>query len=181
MGVVRRGPLDQHEMWLARKAVLACVVSEGNPRVLLDPVELATEAQRRGETDRPGIPIAQADRGDRGDDCTPRRRHVCKRRGEVATDDFVIDIRPHALTLSERAHHPDTGTVRTRTPTRDRSGRGRQENARVRSNLGAAIYGLITVGALMAAESAGRETYGETVAAVALAAICLVRSEAPNS
>ncbi|HEX4110007.1 MAG TPA: hypothetical protein VHX88_17865 [Solirubrobacteraceae bacterium] len=38
-------------------------------------------------------------------------------------------------------------------------------------NLGAAIYGAITVGALLAAESAKRETYGETVAAVGLALV----------
>ena len=36
------------------------------------------------------------------------------------------------------------------------------------SNLGAAIYGLITVGALLAAESAGSETYAETIGAVVL-------------
>ena len=38
-------------------------------------------------------------------------------------------------------------------------------------NLGAAIYGLIIVSALIAAESAGHETYGKTVGAVALALI----------
>lgn len=37
-------------------------------------------------------------------------------------------------------------------------------------NLGSGIYGLITAGALMAAESARSETYAETIAAVALAA-----------
>ena len=36
-------------------------------------------------------------------------------------------------------------------------------------NPGAVVYGTITVGALLAAESAGRETYGETVGAVLLA------------
>jgi hypothetical protein len=36
------------------------------------------------------------------------------------------------------------------------------------SDLSAAIYGLMTVGALLAAESAGSETYGETVGAVAI-------------
>ena len=35
-------------------------------------------------------------------------------------------------------------------------------------NLGAAVYGLITVGALLAAESALHETYGETVVAAVL-------------
>jgi hypothetical protein len=34
------------------------------------------------------------------------------------------------------------------------------------TNLGAAIYGLVTIGALLAAESAQRETYAETVGAV---------------
>ena len=34
------------------------------------------------------------------------------------------------------------------------------------SNLGAAIYGLVTVGALLAAESTQRETYSATVGAV---------------
>jgi hypothetical protein len=38
-----------------------------------------------------------------------------------------------------------------------------------RYNLGSAVYGLITVSAVIAAESAGQETYGETVAGVALA------------
>lgn len=36
------------------------------------------------------------------------------------------------------------------------------------SDLSAAIYGLMTVGALLAAESAGSETYAETVGAVAI-------------
>ena len=36
------------------------------------------------------------------------------------------------------------------------------------SDLSAAIYGLMTVGALLAAESANRETYVETVIAVAI-------------
>ena len=36
------------------------------------------------------------------------------------------------------------------------------------SNLGAAIYGLITVGALLAAETAQSETYAETVVAVVI-------------
>lgn len=36
------------------------------------------------------------------------------------------------------------------------------------SDLGAAIYGLMTVGALLAAESAGNETYAETVIAVVI-------------
>jgi hypothetical protein len=36
-------------------------------------------------------------------------------------------------------------------------------------NLGSAVYGLITVSALIAAESAAQETYGETVAGVVLA------------
>ena len=40
-------------------------------------------------------------------------------------------------------------------------------------NLGSAVYGLISVGALLAAESASRESYGETVGAVALAAVLL--------
>ncbi|HTX32672.1 MAG TPA: hypothetical protein VMD09_14915 [Solirubrobacteraceae bacterium] len=38
-------------------------------------------------------------------------------------------------------------------------------------NVGSAVYGLITVGALLAAESALHETYGETVAAVVLTLI----------
>jgi hypothetical protein len=41
----------------------------------------------------------------------------------------------------------------------------------VADRLGTAIYGAITVGALLAAESAQRETYGATVAAVAVATI----------
>jgi hypothetical protein len=41
----------------------------------------------------------------------------------------------------------------------------------MRTNLGAAVYGAITVGALLAAESARRENYGETVGAVALAMV----------
>jgi hypothetical protein len=41
----------------------------------------------------------------------------------------------------------------------------------VRSNLGSAIFGLITMGALIAAESALAETYAETVGAVALSAL----------
>jgi hypothetical protein len=36
-------------------------------------------------------------------------------------------------------------------------------------NLGAAVYGTILVGALLAAESAAHETYGETIVAVLLA------------
>jgi hypothetical protein len=44
---------------------------------------------------------------------------------------------------------------------------------RVPSNLGATIYGLLAVGALFAAESARRETYGETVAAVAVASVLI--------
>jgi hypothetical protein len=36
-------------------------------------------------------------------------------------------------------------------------------------NIGAAVYGLITVGALLAAEGTSRESYGDTVAAVAVA------------
>ena len=40
-----------------------------------------------------------------------------------------------------------------------------------RYNLGSAVYGLITVSALIAAESAGQETYGETVGGVALAMV----------
>lgn len=36
-------------------------------------------------------------------------------------------------------------------------------------NAGAVVYGIITVGALLAAESAKRETYPDTVAAVAIA------------
>jgi hypothetical protein len=40
-----------------------------------------------------------------------------------------------------------------------------------RYNLGSAVYGLITVSALIAAESAGQETYAETVAGVALAMV----------
>jgi hypothetical protein len=39
------------------------------------------------------------------------------------------------------------------------------------ANIGAVVYGVIAVGALLAAESAQRETYGETVAAIALAAV----------
>jgi hypothetical protein len=41
----------------------------------------------------------------------------------------------------------------------------------VQANLSGAIYGTITVGALLAAESAQRETYAETIGAVALALI----------
>jgi hypothetical protein len=36
-------------------------------------------------------------------------------------------------------------------------------------NAGAAVYGTITVGAILAAESAGSETYGDTVGAVSVA------------
>ena len=38
-----------------------------------------------------------------------------------------------------------------------------------RYNLGSGVYGLLTVSVLIAAESASRETYAETVGAVALA------------
>jgi hypothetical protein len=38
-------------------------------------------------------------------------------------------------------------------------------------NLAAAIYGLLAVSALLAAETPGRETYGETAGAVALACV----------
>ena len=41
----------------------------------------------------------------------------------------------------------------------------------MQANLSGAIYGTITVGALLAAESAQRETYAETIGAVALALI----------
>jgi len=41
----------------------------------------------------------------------------------------------------------------------------------VLSNPGGLVYGTITVGALLAAESAQRETYGETVAAVVIALV----------
>jgi hypothetical protein len=41
----------------------------------------------------------------------------------------------------------------------------------VLSNPGGLVYGTITVGALLAAESAQRETYGETVAAVLIALV----------
>ncbi len=44
-------------------------------------------------------------------------------------------------------------------------------DARPPFNVRASVYGLITVGAVLAAESASRETYGETVGAVALALI----------
>jgi hypothetical protein len=40
-----------------------------------------------------------------------------------------------------------------------------------RYNLGSGVYGLITVSVVIAAESASRETYGETVAAVVLALV----------
>ncbi len=40
-----------------------------------------------------------------------------------------------------------------------------------RYNLGSAVYGLITISALIAAESAAQETFGETVAGVALAMV----------
>lgn len=39
----------------------------------------------------------------------------------------------------------------------------------MRLNLGGGVYGTITVGALLAAESSARETYAETIAAVVLA------------
>jgi hypothetical protein len=42
-------------------------------------------------------------------------------------------------------------------------------NAPMLVNPGAVVYGTITVGALLASESANRETYADTVAAVALA------------
>jgi hypothetical protein len=42
-------------------------------------------------------------------------------------------------------------------------------NAPMLPNPGAVVYGIITVGALLAAESAKRETYVDTVAAVAIA------------
>jgi hypothetical protein len=38
-------------------------------------------------------------------------------------------------------------------------------------NLGGAVYGTILVGALLAAESSGRETYGETIGGVAVAIV----------
>lgn len=41
------------------------------------------------------------------------------------------------------------------------------------SNLGAAIYGLLAVGALLAAESATRETYVDTIAAVTVASLLI--------
>jgi hypothetical protein len=41
----------------------------------------------------------------------------------------------------------------------------------MRANSAGAIYGTITVGALLAAESAQRETYAETIGAVALAMV----------
>jgi hypothetical protein len=45
------------------------------------------------------------------------------------------------------------------------------EDARPPFNVRASVYGLITVGAVLAAESATRETYAETVLAVVLALI----------
>jgi hypothetical protein len=50
-------------------------------------------------------------------------------------------------------------------------GARRRENTNVPTNFRAAIYGLITVGALVAADSARRATYGKTVGAVVLALI----------
>jgi hypothetical protein len=47
------------------------------------------------------------------------------------------------------------------------------DDALPKYNLGSAVYGLISVGALLAAESASRESYGETVGAAALAAVLL--------
>lgn len=45
------------------------------------------------------------------------------------------------------------------------------EDARPPFNVRASVYGLLTVGAVLAAESASRETYAETVGAVVLALI----------
>ncbi len=42
---------------------------------------------------------------------------------------------------------------------------------RMRLNIGGGVYGTITVGALLAAESSGRETYAETIAAIVLALV----------
>jgi Na+-translocating ferredoxin:NAD+ oxidoreductase RnfA subunit len=43
----------------------------------------------------------------------------------------------------------------------------------MRVNLASAIYGTITVGSVLAIESAGRETYAKTIAATALAVLVL--------
>jgi hypothetical protein len=43
------------------------------------------------------------------------------------------------------------------------------DNARMLPNPGAVVYGTIAVGALLAAESAEHESYGETIGAVAIA------------
>jgi hypothetical protein len=48
---------------------------------------------------------------------------------------------------------------------------GQPDDAEHRYNLGSAAYGLITVSALIAAESAAGETYAETVAGVVLALV----------
>jgi hypothetical protein len=99
MRVVARHPLHEHEPRLSRKAVLARVIRKRDTRFQADPIELVSEPQRRRKADRPGLPVAQTNRRHRRHNRTARGRHVRKRRGEVPTDDFVIETRPHVTTL----------------------------------------------------------------------------------
>lgn len=48
------------------------------------------------------------------------------------------------------------------------TGQAKPDNEGHRYNLGSGVYGLITVSVLITAESASRETYGETVGAIAV-------------
>lgn len=101
--VVAGRSLDEHEPGIGGEAVLARVVGQRDAGVLLDAVELAAEAERGGEGDDAGLPVAQADRSDRRDDGAAGRGHVCQRRRQVAGDDGVIEIGPHAVTIFQSA------------------------------------------------------------------------------
>ena len=61
--------------------VLARVVREGDPRLMLDPLELAREPKRCGEADGTAVAVAESDRCDGGHHGATCRRQVSERRG----------------------------------------------------------------------------------------------------
>ena len=93
--LIARRPLHEHEARFVGEAVLARMVGERDARVLLDPVELAPEAERRGEANGCSLAVAQADWCDRRDHGAAGRGHVCERCRQIAADDVVLEIGPH--------------------------------------------------------------------------------------
>ena len=73
---------------------VARVVGQGDARLLPQPVELAPEAQGRGERNRPRLAVAQADGGDGRDHGTPGRGDVGERRRQVTAEDPVDLVGP---------------------------------------------------------------------------------------